>query len=304
VGNSHPIYYEQQLTIRSDKPLKTDTIFYQLFQHFPKIFFELIGEPTTDISNYQFTSPEVKQKSFRFDGLFLPVTDSPELPIYFVEVQFQKKPKFYSRLFAEIFLYFYQYDHNRQWYAIVIYRRRSIETPAPEQYRELMEQRVRRIYLDEIGEIAEQYIGISIVQLVVESKQKTPEIARNLINKARQEFPDVIIQQQIIELIETVVVYKFPNLSREELETMLGLSALKHTRIYQEARQEGLQEGRQEGLQEGLQEGRQEGRQEGKLETKLEMVRKLQQRGFSVEEIADLLELDLEIIRGTIQEQS
>jgi predicted transposase/invertase (TIGR01784 family) len=212
VGTSHPIYYQQQLINRDGKLLKTDTIFYQLFQHFPKIFFELIGEPTVDTRNYQFTSPEVKQRSFRFDGLFLPITDYPELPIYFVEVQFQKKPKFYSRLFAEIFLYFYQYDHNRQWYAIVIYRRRSLETPAQEQYRELMEHRVRRIYLDEIEEAAEQYIGISIVKLVVESKQKSPEITRNLINKARQQFPDVIIQPQIIELIETVLVYKFPNL--------------------------------------------------------------------------------------------
>lgn len=90
--------------------MKTDTLFYQLFQDFPSIFFELIGEPTTDISSYQFTAPEVKQRAFRFDGLFLPSAESPELPIYFVEVQFQKKPKFYSRLFAEVFLYFYQYD--------------------------------------------------------------------------------------------------------------------------------------------------------------------------------------------------
>ena len=93
MGTSHPIYYQQQLINRSGKILKTDTIFYQLFQHFPKFFFELIGEANTDINNYQFTSPEVKQRSFRFDGLFLPVTDSPELPIYFVEVQFQKKAK-------------------------------------------------------------------------------------------------------------------------------------------------------------------------------------------------------------------
>jgi predicted transposase/invertase (TIGR01784 family) len=90
--------------------VKTDTLFYQLFQNFPSIFFELIGQPTTDASSYQFTAPEVKQRAFRFDGLFLPPAESPELPIYFVEVQFQKKSKFYSRLFAEIFLYFYQYD--------------------------------------------------------------------------------------------------------------------------------------------------------------------------------------------------
>lgn len=74
--------------------MKTDTIFYQLFQNFPSIFFELIGQPATATSSYQFTSLEVKQRAFRFDGLFLPVAESPELPIYFVEVQFQKSQIF------------------------------------------------------------------------------------------------------------------------------------------------------------------------------------------------------------------
>lgn len=280
--------------------MKTDTIFYQLFQSFPSIFFELIVQPTTDINSYQFTSPEVKQRAFRFDGLFLPIAESSELPIYFVEVQFQKKPKFYARLFAEIFLYFYQYDHNTEWYAIVIYRRRSIETPAPQQYRELMEHRVRRIYLDELGETAEQFIGVGIVQLVVESKKKTPEVARNLIEKARRELADAITQQQIIELIETVVLYKFPNLSREELEAMLGLSELRQTRVYQEA----LEEGREEGRQEGLEEGREEGREEGKLQAKLEMVSLLLELGLAPLEIAERLGLDIETVEAAAREQS
>jgi predicted transposase YdaD len=49
----------------------------------------------------------------------------------------------------------------------------------------------------------------------------------------------------IIELIETVVVYKFPELSREAIERMLGLSELRQTKVYQEALQEGRQEGEQ-----------------------------------------------------------
>lgn len=146
-----------------------------------------------------------------------------------------------------------------------------------------MQQRVRRIYLDEIGQTAEQYIGVSLVQLVIESKQKTPEFARNLINKARQELTDNVIQQQIIELIETVVLYKFPNLSREELEAMLRLSELKQTRVYQEALEEG--------------------REEGKLEANLEMIPVLRELGLSIEQIAERLKLDLETIRQRVQDQ-
>jgi predicted transposase/invertase (TIGR01784 family) len=224
--------------------------------------------------------------------LFLPSVESPELPIYFVEVQFQKKPKFYSRLFAEVFLYFYQYDPPNEWYAIVIYRRRSLEVAAPRRYRELMAHRVRRIYLDEIGQVAEESIGVGIVRLVVEPKKKTGNLARQLINQARQELPDASLQQQIIELIETIVLYKFPNLSREELEAMLGLSELKQTRVYQEALQEGRQEGRQKGLE------------EGQLQAKLKMVPWLLEVGISVEEIAQRLELDTETIRQIATEPS
>jgi predicted transposase YdaD len=41
--------------------MKTDTIFYQLFQSFPSIFFELIQLPISEANNYRFDSVEVKQ---------------------------------------------------------------------------------------------------------------------------------------------------------------------------------------------------------------------------------------------------
>jgi predicted transposase YdaD len=47
----------------------------------------------------------------------------------------------------------------------------------------------------------------------------------------------------IIKLVSTVMVYKFPELSWEAIETMFGLSELKQTRVYQKALQEGRQEG-------------------------------------------------------------
>ena len=52
--------------------MKTDTIFYQLFQTLPSILFELIGKPATEAEAYQFTSVEIKEIAFRFDGLFIP----------------------------------------------------------------------------------------------------------------------------------------------------------------------------------------------------------------------------------------
>jgi predicted transposase YdaD len=59
--------------------VKTDSIFYRLFQSFPGIFFELIDQSPTIANIYQFSSVEVKQLAFRIDGVFLPNNDT--LPI-------------------------------------------------------------------------------------------------------------------------------------------------------------------------------------------------------------------------------
>lgn len=82
--------------------MKTDSIFYRLFQSFADIFLELINQPTQLVDIYQFSSVEVKQLAFRIDGVFIPQEDNPEIPIYFVEVQFQPDKKFYSRVFTNL----------------------------------------------------------------------------------------------------------------------------------------------------------------------------------------------------------
>jgi predicted transposase YdaD len=41
--------------------MKTDSIFYRLFQEFPEFFFELIGTSPNEAASYEFTSREVKQ---------------------------------------------------------------------------------------------------------------------------------------------------------------------------------------------------------------------------------------------------
>jgi len=53
---------------------------------------------------------------------------------------------------------------------------------------------------------------------------------------------------QILEIIETILVYKFPKLSCEEIQKMLGYNdiSLKETRFYQDVYAEGRQEGEAE----------------------------------------------------------
>jgi predicted transposase YdaD len=44
---------------------KTDTLFYQLFQSFHTLLFELIDRPISEAEGYKFSSVEIKEKAFR-----------------------------------------------------------------------------------------------------------------------------------------------------------------------------------------------------------------------------------------------
>lgn len=224
--------------------LRTDSLFYELFHASPSIFFELIGRPAEEASGYEFRSVEVKQPDFRIDGVFVPSSNSSAQAVYFVEVQFQKDQLLYHRLFAELFLYLDQNPATTDWQAVVVYPRRSLEPDESNLYRALLESlQVQRIYLDELVAVAEPSLGLGLVQLVVESEAQAASRARRLIDQSQQEVVVGLSKQEIIELIQTIMVYKFPQLNRQEIEEMLGLSELKQTRVYQEAREEGRQEG-------------------------------------------------------------
>ena len=219
--------------------MKTDSLFYELFHTSPAIFFELIGRPATEASGYEFRSVEVKQPDFRIDGVLIASNNSAAQTVYFVEVQFQIDQLLYHRLFAELFLYLKQNPATRDWQAVLIYPRRSLEPNETNLYRTLLESpQVQRVYLDELVAVTELSLGLGLVQLVVESTSQAANRARQLLEQNQQETVTGLSQQEIIELIQTIMVYKFPRLGREEIEQMLGLSELKQTRVYQEALQE------------------------------------------------------------------
>jgi len=232
--------------------VKTDSLFYQIFLRFPDSFFDLIGQPQPGAANYQFTSQEVKQLSFRLDGLFMPLREDIQQPLYLVEVQFQPDDTLYYRLFAELFLFLKQYQPPHPWQIVVIYPHCGVEREQSLHFGEILNlSSVRRIYLDELPQRSHPSLGIGVIKLVVESETAAVRTAQTLIERTREEITDQSSQRQLIDLIESIIIYKFPQKSREEIETMFGLSDLKQTRVYQEA----LAEGEEQGLERGLQEG-------------------------------------------------
>jgi predicted transposase/invertase (TIGR01784 family) len=110
---------------------------------------------------------------------------------------------------------------------------------------------LQRLHLDRLPKnLQGRSLEVSAIQLMGAKNQDATDQARRLIERTRTETTDATTQQNILELIQTIFIYKFPDLSRNEVEEMLGLSELKQTRVYQEAKSEGKLEGRQEERQE------------------------------------------------------
>ncbi len=84
-------------------------------------------------------------------------------------------------------------------------------------------------------------VGIGMINLVVESEETAIPQAKELYQKAQNQLTDETIKREFLDLIESIVVYKFPQKNREEIEAMFELADLKKTKVYQEALGEGEQ---------------------------------------------------------------
>ena len=274
--------------------MKTDTIFYTLLQNLPSVLFEILQQSPTQALHYEFSSVEIKELARRIDGLFIPKPEYPQDPIYFVEVQYQNDDNLYWRLITEAFVYLNQYRPDKTWKAVVLWAKRSLDPGIPIAYQtSLSDGQIQVIYLDELTDTSSS-IGLGIIGLVVAPEDEAVEVARNLIGQVQQ--ADVSNRRQLLELVERMLVYKFSNKSRQELEAMFGLTEWRKTKFYQEVREEVEQELKQE--------VEQEGEQRTKIATKLEAVPRMLNMGFSVEQIAQALELEVEVVRKAIEKQS
>jgi predicted transposase YdaD len=99
------------------------------------------------------------------------------------------------------------------------------------------------------------------------------EAARELVARTKKEIEDEALRADLIELIETVIIYKLPRLSREEIQAMLQVDDIRETRVYQEAVEEGVEKERKRAIA------------------------KLAASKLSAEDIARFLDLDIGFVR-------
>jgi predicted transposase/invertase (TIGR01784 family) len=268
----------------------TDPLFYRLFEKSPETFFLILGMAADTAramaARYEYMALEFKETAHRADGVFQP--KEPGLPLYFLEVQFYPLPNVYADVLVKAYTYLKQHDPSQPFCAVVLFAKRALEPTGLVPYQPLLDAGLlRRVFVDEMPEIADAPLGLAILYLIRQEQEQATATARALVARAKGEITDAALRANLVELIETVIIYKLPRLSREEIQTMLQVHDIRETRVYQEA----LQEGRQEGIDEERQRVRQE---------KLNAVPKLAARNLSAEEIADILGLELDLVLMTM----
>jgi len=218
--------------------MKRDTIFYRILQQSPTLLFDLLPSPPPNIQGYTFESIEVKETAFRIDGVLIPPDDNGL--VLFSEVQMQPDSKLYERIFSEVGIYTYRHTESfEDWQAVAIYPTRKIEQPRTKVPRELFDSgRIIPIYLDELGAIESLPLNIGLLVLTILEGQEAIVQAKARMKRARR----LETGNGIMEMVSTIIGYKFTTFTRDEVNAMLGhtTDGLKQTRYYKDIRDEKI----------------------------------------------------------------
>jgi len=225
--------------------MKTDKWFYQLFLTMPGIIAELIPNIPSDCE-FDYIAPVIKEREFRLDGLFIPQSENWNIPLIFLEAQMQSDAGFYGRYFAEIFLYLQQYPEKRPWQGLLILHNRQQYLGESVPYQVLLREQVKCLYLEDLLPRADISPNLALLKLLVLEEAEAFHLGRHILEESETQTTF----QQRLNLIETILVNKFPHLGTQEILRMLDLKTtdITQSRFYQEV----VAVGRQEGLQAGL----------------------------------------------------
>lgn len=229
--------------------MKTDAIFYKLFQIDPNSLFKLVGINLE--GRYNFKSIELKDTQRRLDGLFIR-TDG-DGPTIFLEIQGYKDPKIYWRLFQEVTTYYMQSETFEPFISIVLFIDEKHD-PGNLPFSCHHPHRLICAVLQECMNHLGGDLGLlSVIEpLILSDAEKLYEY----VPKWKQ---DILALEQftqgeregILELLEYVILQRFPNLSYKEIQQMVQLTPLEETKAVRELIDMGIERGIEQGIERG-----------------------------------------------------
>ena len=216
--------------------MKTDKLFYRIFLSQPELIAELLPGVPPDCE-FEYSAPVVKEIEVRLDGLLIPSSDDLSLPLVFLEAQMQSDVNFYGRYFAGIYLYLRQYKANRPWKGLLILNRRSQDLGSEVPYQLQLDRQVQRLYLEDLLPLKELSPNLAMLRLLFLPDAEVSIAAQAILNDP----PTEAEFRRRLDLVEAILVNKFPQLSFEEVRQMLDLKEVNfsETRFYQDVLQKG-----------------------------------------------------------------
>lgn len=262
--------------------MKTDILFYKLFEMQPSLAFRLAKLAMPD-AHYTFQSVELKQPSQRPDGVLMP--DTATAPVLVLEVQFWREASVYTRLVSETAMLRLQYPDYRRWQMLLILPSRSLDVDA-ETWQALKDVGViRAVYLDEepLENVASRSSEEQAASLLLRLTVSPPNLREDAsivqhLRKAIASGSDRAIQKMFRNLFVSFYFSKYKTLTIEEIYAMIDT-----TEIFDDIHESvAIQQYAQQYAQ----------------ENKLESVPSLLQFGLSIQQIAEALKLPVETIEA------
>lgn len=217
--------------------MKTDPLFYELFQAAPHTFFELVQ--IVPPCPYRFESITVKMSEKRIDGVLEPFDISQ--PYYFLEVQAFPDDVIYWRATREVATFFEQRPHlkDARWQVIVLWVNIT-DDPGFGALRLLARKPKPNLLsldlIDLLKKLPETSLALNVLRpLLAEDEREVRENVVQWVEHIRQATgADANLEERLMSVFSQLIEQKFKTLNYKELSQMLRLTPLRETTSVQE----------------------------------------------------------------------
>ena len=273
--------------------MKTDILFYSLFEIEPVLLLHLARIKPPEGAQYQFQAIELKDSSRRADAVLLPNTT--DAPLIVAEVQFWRDATMYHRIINETTRLLLQMPEYLQAQMVVLFPTREIDTGAGVWAPLVEAGTIRVVYLNDVLEekgrqeehdrSPEERTALLLLNLTVSpddeaaDRTRLPDFVQNVVATK-----NIALQKVFRDLFVSLYTSKYKHLTIDEVRAMINTAE-----IFDDI-------GESRAVQQYGEEIAAKTRLETQLQTKIESALAMLNAGILIEQVASILNLSIEAI--------
>lgn len=262
--------------------MKTDELFYELFEIDPSSLFRLVQLPLE--GTYSFESITVKTTEKRIDGFCKRIDGAG--PHVFLEIQGYPDPNIYWRALRELAMY-YETTGDAAPFILIVMFLDAADDPDnfPFAATRPPHQMLRLSLIDALNAVAGKAGALTVLKPLVATPQEI--FAQAQIWKIELDGLRLPAEKmhKLMDLLEYAIRQRLPELSEKEVQTMLHLTPLEETRAVRELLRIREEQAIRRGFQEGISKGLSKGLSKGKFIGEIQVMQRLLKRPVTPETI-------------------